>query len=88
MAILAAKKSLRKSTKAIQTGLPKDVNIPNQRTIRRRIFNANLKFYKPAKRPTLRPQNIADRVTFCKKYKGWTTEQWKQVMFSDETQIS
>lgn len=86
--ILAAKKSPRKSAKAIQAGLPKDVNIPSQRTIRRRLFNANLKSYKPAKKPKLSPKNIADRLTFCKKYQGWTAEQWKDVMFSDETQVS
>ena len=47
-----------------------------------------MKSYKPAKKPKLSPKNIADRLAFCNKYQAWTLEQWKQVMFSDESQIS
>jgi len=86
--ILSAKKSPRKSSKAIQAGLPNDSILPSQRTIRRRLFNAKLRSYKPAKKPKLSAKNIADRLTFCKKYQGWSAEQWKHVMFSDETQVS
>ncbi|CAM1299525.1 Uncharacterised protein r2_g945 [Pycnogonum litorale] len=86
--ISAAKKSSRKSAKAIQAGLPKDVNLPSQRTIRRRLCCANLESYTPAKKPKLSAKNIADRLTFCKRYQGWTAEQWERVMFSDESQVS
>jgi len=86
--VLAAKKSPRKSSKAIQAGLAQDGKVPSQRTIRRRLAFANLKSYKPAKKPALSPKNIADRLAFCRKYQGWTGEQWRQVIFSDESQIS
>ena len=85
---LAAKKSTRKLEKAIQAGLLKHVNIPSQRTISMMLTNDNLKSYKPAKKPKLLHKNIADQLTFCKWYQGWTAEKWKHLMFSDETEVS
>ena len=90
--ILSAKKSPRKTSKAIHTALPQDTAtasaFPSERTIRRRLFCANLKSYKPAKKLKLSLKNIADRLAFCNKYQAWTPEQWKRVMFSDDSQIS
>ena len=86
--LLAAKKSPKKSSKAIEAGLPQEGKVPSQMTIRRRLFDAGLKSYKPAKKPRLSSKNIADRLAFCQKYKDWSNEQWKRVMFSDETLIS
>ena len=90
--ILSAKKSPRKTSKAIHAALPQDTAtasaLPSARTICRRLFHANLKSYKPAKKPKLSPKNIADRLAFCNKYQAWTPEQWKRVMFSDESQMS
>ena len=89
--ILSAKKPPRKTSKAIHAALPQDTTtasaLPNERTICRRLFRANLKSYKPAKKPKLSPKNIADRLAFCNKYQAWTPEQWNWVMFSDESQI-
>ena len=81
------KKSPRKSSKAIHAGLPQ-VGVPSPRTIRRRLVSANLKSHKPAKRPKLSQKNITDRLAFCRKYQSWTAEQWKHVMFSDETWVA
>ena len=90
--ILSAKKSPRKTSKPIHAALPQDTAtasaLSSKRTIRRRLFCANLKSYKPAKKPKLSPKNIADRLAFCNEYQAWTPEQWKRVMFSDESQIS
>ena len=61
---------------------------PSCRTIRRRLFDIGLKSYRPAKKPELLKKNVADCIAFCQKYKAWTTDQWKSVMFSDETTIS
>ena len=65
--ISSVKKSPRKTAKAIQAALPQDVVLPSQRTICRRLFCANLKSYRPAKKLKL-TQNIADRLAFCQKY--------------------
>jgi len=46
-----------------------------------------LRAYKPAKKPLLSAKNLRDRLKFCHKYKNWTVDQWKQVMFSDEVKI-
>ena len=90
--ILSAKKSPRKTSKAIHAALPQDTAtasaLPSKRIIHRRLFCANLKSYKPAKKPKLSLKNIADRLAVCNKYQAWTPEQWKRVMFSDESQIS
>lgn len=85
--VKAAKKSPRKSSLGIHAGLPPDFR-PSPRTIRRRLFNAGLKSYTPAKKPMLSAKNIRDRLTFCNKYRQWTADQWKRVMFSDESTIS
>ena len=50
--ILSVKKSPRKTAKAIQAALSQDVVLPSQRTICR-LFCANLKSYRPAKKPQL-----------------------------------
>ena len=90
--ILSAKKSPRKTSKAIHAALPQDTAtaraLPRLRTIRRKLFRANLKSYKPTKKLKLSPKNIADRLAFCNKYQAWTPEQWKRAMFSNESQIS
>ena len=61
---------------------------PSQRAIRRRLFNANIKSFTPANKPKLSVKNIAAHLAFCQKYQGWSAEQWRSVMFSDETLVS
>ena len=72
--ILSAKKSPRKISKAIYAALLQDTAtasaLLSERTIRRRLFRANLKSYKPAKKPKLSLKNIADRLAFCNKYQA------------------
>lgn len=84
--ILAAKKSPRKSSEAIRVNLPEAR--PSSVTIRRRLIEAGLKSYRPAVKPALSKKNIADRLKFCHKYKNWTVNQWRSVMFSDESTVS
>lgn len=42
---------------------------------------------RPAKKPRLSQKNIRDRLNFCDKYRDWTVDQWRKVMFSDESRI-
>ena len=37
------------------------------------------------KMPKLTEKHVKDRLSFCKKVKNWTMDQWKQVVFSDES---
>lgn len=84
--IKIAKCSPRASSSAIRARLPGSPDKkPSKRTIRRRLFDAGLKSYRPARKPQLSAKNVRDRLTFCKKFKHWTPEQWEHVMFSDES---
>ena len=68
--ILSLKKSSKKTAEVIQAALPQDVVLPSQRTICRRLFRANLKFYRPSKKPKLSQKNIADSLACCQKYQA------------------
>ena len=54
------------------------------RTITRQLLE---KSYCPNRKLLLSKRNIKDRLEFCNKYRHWTTDQWRKVMFSDETLI-
>lgn len=58
------------SVRTIQHRLQKDLQLPTRRA---------------AKKPLLTKVMKKKRVNFCKKYKDWSPEQWKKVMFSDES---
>lgn len=40
------------------------------------------------KKPMLSPKNVKSRLAFAKKYKNWTVDEWRKVIFSDETKIN
>lgn len=56
-------------------------------TVRNRLREHNLQCYSRRKKPRLTAANIKQRLAFCRKYKNWTVEDWKRVVFSDETNI-
>ena len=39
------------------------------------------------KKPLLRKANIQKRLQFAQKYKNWTPEQWKSVLWTDESKF-
>jgi len=43
---------------------------------------------RPARKAKLTKKNIKDRLAFCQRYKDWSLENWKKVMFSDESTFS
>ena len=59
------------------------------RTNRRRLFNKGFKHRRPAKTTTISKINREKRMPFCReKKKRWTVaENWKNMIFSDETQV-
>ena len=62
---------------------------PSARTVRRRLLTEfKLPSRKPAKKARLSKKNIKDRMTFCRKYKDWTVDNWMKVLFSDESTFS
>src|SRR5579859_6858743 len=59
----------------------------SERTIRWRRSEAGLGSYIAAKKPGLRPENVKDRLNWALCYKHWTVEDWKRVIWSDESSI-
>ena len=59
----------------------------SEHTVRRRWDDAGLGSYIVAEKPGLRPKNIAERLEWANKYKDWTVEDWKHVIWSDESSI-
>lgn len=57
-------------------------------TIRRVLKAAGLKAKKKQKKPRLLPQHRQQRMDFARKYQHWTTEDWRRVVWSDETKIN
>ena len=73
------------SSSEIHRSLPilSDVSL---RTIRRRLNkDLGLPARKPSEKPLLTPRMANQRLSFCQRYLHWTAEDWRKVMFSDES---
>ena len=55
-------------------------------TVKRSLHRSGLKVGKKKKKPALSPKNRKMRLEFAKQQ--WTVEDWKRVVFSDETKIN
>lgn len=65
----------------------RNVNI-SSRTIRRRLTEVNLMNRRPATGPLLTARHRALRLRFARDHVNWTVNDWKKVLFSDETRVS
>ena len=66
---------------------PEDGKIISSRTVRRRLVNVGLFSRRPAKKPLLSKKNVKARLVFAQAHINWTVEQWKKVIFSDESKF-
>ena len=57
-------------------------------TIRKILKQEGLKAIAKVKKPYLKPQHKRHRLEFANEYKYWTVEDWKRVIWSDETKIN
>lgn len=55
------------------------------RTVRKRLREAGLRGCVAAKKPLLSDANCAKRLRFAREHKNWTVNQWRKVLFSDES---
>ena len=55
------------------------------RTVRKRLQKAGLRGCVAAKKPLLSAANVRRRLVFAREHKDWTVEDWKNVIFSDES---
>lgn len=58
------------------------------RTVRNAFREAGLGAVEKEAKPKLSPKNIKARLEFAKRHKHWTVEDWKCVIWSDETKIN
>ena len=62
--------------------------IVSAQTIRNSLKQAGLKASVKVKKPLLIKRHIQQRLVFCRKYKNWTIDDWKRVIWSDESKIN
>ena len=60
----------------------------SKETVRNVLRKSGLKGRAKVKKPLLLKRHLQDRLKFAKKYKNWTVEDWKLVIWSDESKIN
>jgi transposase len=74
---------------AVVKKLRDDLNVEvSERTVRRALQEAGLEAMEKEKKPKLSAKNIKARLEFAWQHKDWTIEDWKRVIWSDETKIN
>src|SRR6476469_2742750 len=79
------KKSPFKSSTGVQQVLQEAGVSISSSTVRRRLLESDLRAHAPAHKPKLTPAMRKKRLNFAKRYKGWSAEDWRHVMWSDES---
>ncbi|XP_075159510.1 uncharacterized protein LOC142232741 [Haematobia irritans] len=74
-----------KTPKQAVLAIRKNVSAP---TARRALHRLGYVSAVKKKKPALSDKNIKSRLKFCKSHKNWTEEDWKLVIWSDETKIN
>jgi hypothetical protein len=72
-------------TKALQDVTNQSIS---SQTVRRNLKKSGLRPVVKRKRPLLKPRHRKDRLDFAESHKEWTLEDWKRVIWSDETKIN
>jgi transposase len=78
-------KTYKDGQRFVQAAQGKQIHI---NTIRDNLLRMGIRTYSQPKKPKLSLAHKAQRLEFAKKHIHWTVEDWKRVMFSDETIIS
>jgi len=74
---------------AVAKKLEDDLNIKVcSRTVRNAFHEAGLGAVEKEAKPRLSPKNVKARLEFAKRHKHWTVDDWKHVIWSDETKIN
>jgi transposase len=60
----------------------------SKQTVRNALKKEGMKAIVKAKKPLLKIRHKRARLEFARKYRDWTIEDWKQVIWSDETKIN
>jgi transposase len=74
---------------AVKKKLVDEFNIKvSDRTVRRALQEAGLWASEKVEKPKLSKKNIKARLEFARRHKDWTIDDWKRVIWSDETKIN
>jgi len=79
------KKSPFKSSVGVQQVLQAAGVSISSSTVRRRLLQNDLRAHAPARKPKLTAAMRKKRLNFAKQYRAWTAEDWRSVMWSDES---
>lgn len=79
----------KKSAKDIQREILNEIDTPvSVWTIRRRLVEAGLHGRVSRKKPLVTPNQRKRRIEFARSHSSWSTQQWKFILWSDETKIN
>jgi hypothetical protein len=84
---MASRGDVETATELAETAAAHDIAHISARTARRVLHDEGLKAMHTIKKPLLTREHKRKRLEFALAYRDWTVEQWKQVIFSDETPI-
>ena len=59
-----------------------------ENTVRRHLDDAGLYSYSAAKKPFKSEKNRKARLEFAKAHRNWTVEQWRRIVWSDESKFN
>jgi transposase len=77
------------TTTAAAMRLKEDLGVEvSASTIGRALQEAGMSAAEKKEKPMLSAKNIKARLAFAKKHKDWTIDDWKRVIWSDETKIN
>jgi transposase len=88
LARMVQKGEIRTATELAQTATSHEIVHISARTARRTLHEQGLKAMRMINKPLLTRAHKRKRLEFARAHMDWTSEEWKQVIFSDETVIT
>jgi uncharacterized UBP type Zn finger protein len=74
---------------SVRKQLDKDLEVTvSADTVRRALHRSGLGTIERKKKPMLSMKNVKKRLEWCKNHRDWTIDDWKRVVWSDETKIN
>jgi transposase len=87
--VLSVKSGQNKTAVDVQKDFYQNLNIDiSAQTVRRVLKDAGMKAKKKVKKPRLNKKHFRDRLEFARKYQSWTINDWKKVLWTDETKVN
>jgi transposase len=78
-----------KSSVSVKKALENDLGVKvSVSTVKRALYDAGLGGIKKLEKPLLSSKNVKERLNFAKAHQYWTVDDWRRVIFSDETKIN